>query len=343
MRKIRFGRTELKVSELAFGGIPIQRVSTDEAVEVVRTCLELGINFIDTAHGYSTSEERIGEALKGYAREEIIIASKSPATDRDGFMRDLELSLKRLDTDYIDIYQHHNVGSDENMERILAPGGAREGMEEALRQGLIRHPAFSAHSLETAEKMMRLGWYEALQIPFNFVDSAAAEAVLPLAAELDMGVIAMKPLGGGLIGDAQLCFRYLRQFPGIVPDPGIETGAEIREIVSVWSDDSPLTPQEKESIEETRRRLGSSWCHRCDYCRPCPQEIPISSVLTSTSMLRRMPLTQVHGYIDAAMAKAADCTGCGECEERCPYDLPIPELIRQRRREYTGIIAADHA
>ena len=338
MRKVRLGKTELMVSEIAFGGIPIQRLSHDDAVAVVREVLDMGVNFIDTAHGYTTSEEMIGEAIRDLPRDSLILASKSPASDRDGFMRDLELSLRRLNVEYIDIYQHHNVSGDEKMSAVLGPGGAWEGMQEALKSGLIRHPAFSAHSLETAEKMMRTGNYEVIQLPFNFVDDAASQLHVPLARELDMGFICMKPLGGGLLDDARLCFRYLRQFEGIVPDPGIEASDQMREILEVYSDDSALSPSELAAIEATKRSLGTSWCHRCDYCQPCPQNIRISTVLSARSMTRRMPLGRARQILDPTMEAAATCIECGLCVERCPYDLAVPELLKERQGQYAGFL-----
>ena len=336
MRTVRLGRTELQVSELAFGGIPIQRLGREEAIGVVRDVLRMGVNFIDTAHGYTTSEERIGEAIAGRPRESLILASKSPASDRDGFLKDLSLSLERLKTDYIDIYQHHNVSGDTKMSAVLAKGGAWDGMREAVEQGLIRHPAFSAHSLTTAEAMMNTGNYEVVQLPFNFVDTAAAERLIPLARKLDMGFICMKPLGGGLLDDPDLCFRYLRQFPGIVPDPGIEAASQMEEIIDLYADDSPLTEAEEAAMESVRQRLGKSWCHRCDYCQPCPEEIRISAVLSAQSMSRRMPIERVRSFLDSAMAKAAGCSECGLCEQRCPYDLPIRSLLKERRGEYAN-------
>jgi len=334
MKKTRLGKTELMVSELAFGGIPVQRHPWDQAVEEIRKVLDMGVNFIDTAHGYTDSEEKIGEAIKAYPRESLIIASKSPAMDGDGFREHLELSLKRLGVEYIDIYQHYNVSGPEKMATVLGPGGAWEAMQKAMDEGLVRHPAFSAHSLETAKQMMLTRNYEVTQIPFNFVDNAAEKELIPLARELDMGFICMKPLGGGLLDNARLCFRYLRQYHGIVPDPGIEHAWEMEEIISIYSDNSPLTTEETRQIEQIRGELGASWCHRCEYCQPCPEGIPISTVLAAQSMTRRMPLKKALSMLRGPMEKAAKCSECGTCEERCPYDLPIRELLKTRQGQF---------
>ena len=344
MKTVRFGKTELMVSQIAFGGIPIQRRSKSDAVEVVRAALDLGINFIDTAYGYGDSEEKIGEAIRGYPREKLVIASKAPASDKKGFLEQLETSLQRLGTDYIDIFQHHGVNTQEKMDAVLGPGGAFEGMLEAIEAGKIRHPAFSSHSLPIAIEMMKTGNYEATQIPFNFIDDDAAKEVIPLAREMDMGFISMKPLGGGLLDRAEPCFRFLMQFGGIVPDPGIETSEEIQEIVQIYDNPRAITSEDTAEIQRLKDELGTGWCHRCDYCQPCPEDIRISSVLVAGSMARRMPKDKVIENLGPAIAKAADCVECRDCVPRCPYDLDIPELLKTqavkwREFESTGVWA----
>jgi aryl-alcohol dehydrogenase-like predicted oxidoreductase len=199
LERVRFGRTGLMVTKLAFGGIPIQRVSRRDGIQLVKDTLVLGINFIDTAHGYGHSEELIGEAIQTVPRDSVVIATKSPAADRKTLLADLDESLRRLRTDHVDIFQLHNVGSREKMAAVMGPQGAFEGMKEGIRAGKIRFPAFSTHSLPMAKEMIRTGCFDAVQIPFNFVDCQAAEEVIPLARKADMGVIAMKPLGGGLL------------------------------------------------------------------------------------------------------------------------------------------------
>lgn len=331
MKILRFGKTELQVSQVAFGGIPIMRRTQKDAVEVVRAALDLGINFIDTAHGYSDSEEKIGEAISGVPREKLIIATKAPAADKTGFFEQLETSLRRLGIEYIDIYQHHGVSSQEKMDEVLGPDGAFEGMVQAIEQGKVRFPAFSSHSLPIAKKMMLSGHYDVTQIPFNFVDDAALEEIIPLAKKLDMGFISMKPLGGGLLEDAETCFRYLMQFESIVPDPGIETVEEITQITKIYENPKPMTEQDHRRIAALKAELGKTWCHRCNYCQPCPQDISISAVLSAKSMLKRMTPERAEGMLGPAMDRAAECEECRDCVPRCPYDLEIPELLKERR------------
>jgi predicted aldo/keto reductase-like oxidoreductase len=337
MEKVRFGKTGLMVSRIAFGGIPIMRISKPEAVKVVRESIHLGINFIDTAHGYADSEEKIGEAIKGSRREDLVIASKSPANDKKGFLEHLDLTLTRLGTDYVDIYQFHGISTKAKHDEIFAPGGGMEGMEEAIKAGKIRFPAFSSHNLPIAIEIMKKGKFDVVQLPFNYIDYAAAEEAIPLAKKMDIGFIAMKPVGGGLLEDAGLAFRYLLSFDSIVPDPGIEKIEEIREIVSIAKSGAILSLEDKQEIEKQRIEFGASWCHRCDYCQPCPQGIPISSVLCMKSILKRMPFERASTFVGPGAEKARTCTECRSCISRCPYNLEIPVLLKERVKYWDSL------
>jgi len=339
MKKVSFGKTGLMVSEIAFGGIPIQRLSIPEAADVVRGVINLGVNFIDTANGYTDSEEKIGLAIKDFPRESIVIASKSGARNKKMFLENLDLSLKRLGTDYIDLYQHHGIGSIEDYNVIMGEDGAYEGMMEAVRAGKVRFPAFSSHSIPAAIHIMREGKFFAVQLPFNYVDDEAAKEAIPLAKELIMGFIAMKPFGGGLLNDAKLSIRYLSQFDNIVPDPGIEKLSEMEEIVSIVESGEGFSAADALAVEKAKAELGSSWCHRCDYCRPCRQNIHISGVLTIESMIKRMLPPRVIAMSGQNMDAARECIGCRDCVERCPYDLDIPELIKDKLEIWDRYIA----
>ena len=338
MEKTRFGKTELMVSKVAFGGIPIMRVPKDEAVKLVRETLSLGINFIDTAHGYADSEEKIGDAIKGMKRDELIIATKSPADDKKTFNEHLELSLKRLGTDYIDIMQLHNIGSIQKRDAVFASGGAYEGLMEAVRAGKVRFPGFSTHSLELCIEIMKGGKFVSAQFPFNFIDDAAAKEAIPLAKELDIGFIAMKPMGGGRLNNAGLAFRFLLQYENIIPDPGIEKIEEIREIVKIANEKFPLTEEDRKTIDKMRRETDALWCHRCDYCQPCPQGIDISWVLSADSCEKRFTKERFKQMLAMPVEKAKTCLECGLCSGRCPYHLDIPALLKNSIKLYEKIV-----
>jgi len=330
MEKIRFGKTGLMVSKLAFGGIPIMRVSKAEAANIIREAIKLGVNFIDTANAYADSEEKIGEAIKGIRREDLFIATKTQADDKKTFNEHLDLSLKRLGLDYIDIYQLHNIASEKRRNAVFAPGGVFEGLEEAIKAGKVRFPGFSSHYVPVAIELMKGGKFDMVQLPFNYIDSAAADEAVDLAKKLDMGFIAMKPMGGGLLDNAGLSFRYLLSFGNVVPDPGIEKVEEIREIVGLVEKNEALSADDKKEIERLKTEFGPSWCHRCDYCLPCPQGIHISTAMCLKSAFKRMSPDRARSFVGPSIEKARTCVECGTCVKRCPYKLDIPSLLKEK-------------
>ncbi len=324
---VRLGKTEMVVSKLGFGGVPIQRLSEKEAVAIVGRCLDLGVNFIDTANSYTNSEERIGKAIRG-RREGLILATKSFAQTRDGMESQLKLSLERLGVESIDLYQFHGVSDLKSLDLVLDPNGPRAVLEEAKRAGVIKHIGITSHSTEVAKEAVKSGCFETIMIPFNVVNREAGDELLPLAREHDVGFIAMKPLAGGRLTNATIAFKYLFQFPDVVPIPGIEKMGEIEELVRVLEGPRDMTEAEQREMQRLREELGTLFCRRCDYCQPCSEGIPISSALTISNPEKRMPPQRVfHGWINEVLTKAAECTECGDCEERCPYHLPIREMI----------------
>ncbi len=339
MKTTRLGKTELEVSRVGFGGIPIQRLTEDEAVKVVRRCIDLGITFLDTANAYTTSEERIGKAIAG-RREQLVIATKTGARDKQTALEHLENSLRCLRMETIDLWQFHNVSSAEAYEEILGPGGAMEAAQEALQAGKVRHVGVTAHSMDMALKMVPTGLFETLQFPFNFVTNEPADELLPLVEKHDLGFIAMKPFAGGMLADARLAIKYLLQFDVAVPDPGIETVDEITKIVDIVNGPWGLTPQERQAIADFRAQAGTRFCRRCEYCQPCPQDVRISTIMNLPSFLKRFSREKLsEGWVAEAMQTGENCIECGECEEKCPYHLPIREMIAENLALYKHKIA----
>jgi len=337
MKTVRLGKTGLQVSRVGFGGIPIQRLSEEDAVRVVRHALDLGVTWIDTANGYTTSEERIGKAIAG-RRDQLVIATKTGARDRDGAMEHLELSLKRLQTDYIDLWQFHGVSSFEHLDRVLGPGGAMEAALAAQAAGKVRHIGITSHSMEVALKAVPTGHFETLQFPFNYITHEPAQELVPLCRKHDLGFIAMKPFGGGLLDKANISIKYLLQFEGVVPDPGIETEAEIKEIVAIVNGPWEMTAADKAELEQVRAELGTRFCRRCQYCLPCPQDVQIPSVLNTRSFWKRFPRERfLGGGIKGMVDSARNCIECGECEEKCPYQLPIIEMLQENVAFYDSV------
>jgi predicted aldo/keto reductase-like oxidoreductase len=339
MEKVRLGRTNLMVTKPGFGGIPIQRLTEAQSVTLIQSCFELGVNFIDTANGYTTSEERIGKALKGY-RDKIIVATKSGARTPEDMNKHLELSLKRLDTDFIDLYQFHGISDMASLEKIMAPGGALEAAEDARDEEKILHIGVTSHQIDVAKKAVATGRFETVMFPFNFITTEAADELIPLCRKMDVGFICMKPMCGGLVDNAKVAIKYLMQFPDIAPIPGIEKISEMQEIIKIMSGTGKMTIAETKEMQNIKATLGTHFCHRCDYCQPCTKGIPISGVLTHKSVYKRLPATRFFfPPMTDVIAKAETCSECGECEKRCPYHLPIREMIKEQVAWYKGVKA----
>jgi predicted aldo/keto reductase-like oxidoreductase len=334
MRKVRLGKTGLIVTQLGFGGIPIQRLNEKDAIAVITKCLDLGINFIDTANAYSTSEERIGKAIAG-RKEGLVLATKSTSRSREGIIKHLDQSLKMLGADCIDLYQFHNVSDAGSLQLVLDPAGPRAALEEAKKAGKIRHIGVTCHQIDTAKKAVASDQFETVMFPFNFVTSDAIDELIPIARSHDVGFISMKPLAGGMISNARIAFKYLFQFPDIVSIPGIEKVEEIEEIAALFQGQPQLTAGEREEMDRLKQQLGTRFCHRCDYCQPCKEGIAISTVMIFPSLAARLPDHQIYsGFWGSLVEKAAGCSLCGECEERCPYHLPIREMLDEHVQSY---------
>jgi uncharacterized protein len=326
METIRLGKSEVMVSRLGFGGIPIQRLSEDNAVSVVRRCLDLGVTFIDTANGYTTSEERIGKAVSG-RRQNVVIASKTMARTPEDFEKHLSLTLTRLGVDYVDLYQFHGVSDFKTLETIY---GLLPMAEAAKKAGKIRHIGITSHQMDVAQKAVQSDHFETVMFPFNFLASEAETELLPLCRTHDVGFINMKPMAGGMVDNASVAIKFLLQFPDIVVLPGIERIEEIEEIASIFAGPQEMTAADLAEMERLKAEVGQRFCHRCDYCQPCTEEIPISVVLSAKSFFKRLPPEGFFGsMVVPAMKKAAMCSKCGNCEERCPYHLPIRDMISE--------------
>ena len=328
MEYVTLGKTGLKISRLGFGGIPIQRTDAATTKELMKVMVEKGINYIDTARGYTVSESYLGEALEGY-RDKFILATKSMARNKDGMAADIETSLKNLRTDYIDIYQVHNP-SLEQLEQVMAPGGALEAFIEAKEAGKIAHIGHTGHTMELFEKAVGLPWVATFLFPYNIVERQGEE-LMRKCTENNIGFIVMKPLAGGAIEDANLALRFICANPDVsVVIPGMYDVKEIDMNLAATEDTSPLSEEELKKMEEIREQLGSNFCRRCNYCQPCSAGINISSVFLLQGYLDRYGLGDwARTRYEALDVKAGACVECGACEPRCPYNLPIREMLKE--------------
>ena len=338
MKIITLGKTNLKVNKNGFGALPIQRISEKEAVYLLHKAYDNGINFYDTARFYTDSEEKIGAAFGDMGvRDRIYIATKTMAKDTEGFWRDLETSLRMLRTDYIDVYQFHNP------KQVFRPGdgtGMYEAALEAKAKGLIRHIGFTNHSLERAGECIDSGLYETLQFPFSYLSSQREFDLVELCKQRNVGFVVMKGLAGGLISNSRACMAFMNEHPSVLPIWGIQREHELDEWLS-YMDDTPVMDDDLRAfIEQERAELKGGFCRNCGYCMPCPVDISIKDCARMSLMLRRAPSQNwLTDHWQAEMRKIDDCINCRQCADRCPYELPTPELLKENWADYQDVLA----
>jgi predicted aldo/keto reductase-like oxidoreductase len=335
MERAGLGRTHITVKKLGWGGIPIQRVSEDQAVSVVQAAVEMGVDLIDTARGYTTSERRIGLALQKTSRP-VILSTKSP-NRTEKIYDDVQESLRQLQVKKVHIYHLHNVSKTEDYEKVMAPGGAYQGLQKARAEGLIDHIGLTSHSLDILERALQEDRFEVVMACYSFLEPDAGRRIFPLARAKDVGVLAMKPFSGGVIEDAGLALRYVLSTPDIVPIPGSETVEKVRENWKVYAEGRSLDEADQDRVQQVRQQFDKQFCRRCDYCQPCSQGINIQLMMGIKSVIRRFGNPDEIAWVKGLAEKARDCTECGECLPRCPYQLPIPELIKKNLEWYDSL------
>ena len=333
MEYTTLGKTGLRISRMGFGGIPIQRSDAEGTKNLMQKLMEAGVNYIDTARGYTVSEQYLGYGLEGI-RDKFVLATKSMARTKDAMAADIETSLKNLRTDYIDLYQVHNP-SMEQLDTVIGEGGALEALLEAKKAGKIGHIGLTAHSAAVFERALSLDWVETIMFPYNIVENQG-EKLIAKCREKNIGFIDMKPLAGGAIENAALALRYVCSNPGVtVVIPGMAETSELEENVKACSDTSPITAQEKEEMDKIRQTLGTDFCRRCNYCAPCSVGINIPSVFLFAGYLERYNLADwARDRYSTLPVKASACIECGECETRCPYHLPIRQKMKKCAEEF---------
>ncbi|MBQ3791463.1 MAG: aldo/keto reductase [Lachnospiraceae bacterium] len=343
MKQVTLGKTGITVPQNGFGALPIQRVTLSEAVPILRNAYAGGMRFFDTARAYSDSEEKLGAAFgDGYVRrEEIIIATKTPAKTPEDFWKDLETSLDKLKTDYIDIYQFHLMGE------CWKPGeanGMYDCMLKAKEQGKIRHIGGTAHKLGVAREIVTSGFYETLQYPISYLADDKEIELMRLTAEHDMGLICMKGMAGGLISNAKAAMAFINQYDNAVPIWGIQRQSELTEWLS-FMEETPVMDEETAAfIRKEQEELKGEFCRGCGYCMPCTVGIQINQCNRMSLMLRRAPSKDwLSEYWQGEMAKVDDCIGCGACLSKCPYELDIPRLLKKNLADYREVLAGNRS
>ena len=321
------GKTNLKINRIGFGGIPIQRVTQQDTNKIIDELINQGINFIDSARGYTVSEDYIGNAIEG-KRDNFILASKSMSRTYEDMLKDVDITLENFKTDYIDLYQLHNVKSDE-YENIFNDNMAYKALLDCKSQGKIKNIGITSHSIDTIKKAVRDEKFDTIQFPYNIVEDQADE-IFREAHERNIGIIVMKPLAGGAINNAKLAIKYIlsKEYIDVVI-PGMDSVDQVLENISVL-ENLDIDKEDELKIEDIRNQLGNRFCRRCEYCMPCPVgiNIPMNFLLEGYYSRYNLKEWSKERY-NSLDIKASDCVECGKCESKCPYDLPIREMLKE--------------
>lgn len=335
MTKVTLGKTGITVEKNSFGALPIQRISTEEAVKLLRKAYDHGVTFYDTARWYTDSEEKLGEAFDGM-REKVFIATKTGATNAEGFWKDLHTSLNNLRTDYVDIYQFHNPAF------CPKPGdgsGLYEAMLEAKEKGMVRHIGITNHRLNVAGEAIESGLYETLQFPFCYLATEKDIELVGKCKEAGMGFIAMKALSGGLITNSAAAYAFLAQYDNVLPIWGVQKEEELDEFLSYIDNPPEMTQELSEVIAKDREELLGDFCRGCGYCMPCPVGIEINNCARMSLLIRRSPsAAQLTPQAQEKMKKIENCLHCGKCKSKCPYGLDTPTLLEKNYKDYCEIL-----
>lgn len=336
MTQVTLGKTGITVEKNSFGALPIQRISKEEAVKLLRKAYDNGVTYFDTARWYTDSEEKLGAAFEGM-RDKIYIATKTGAVDAEGFWKDIHTSLNNLKTDYIDIYQFHNPAV------CPKPGdgsGLYEAMLEAKERGMVRHIGITNHRLNVAHEAIDSGLYETLQFPFCYLATEKDIELVEKCRQADMGFIAMKALSGGLITNSAAAYAYLAQYDNVLPIWGVQRESELDEFLSYIDNPPAMTEELAKVIEKDREELLGEFCRGCGYCMPCPVGIEINNAARMSLLIRRSPSeAQLTPQAQEKMKLIEKCLHCNQCKSKCPYGLDTPELLAKNYQDYCEILA----
>lgn len=338
MKNVRLGKTGIITDKNGFGALPIQRISVEEAVKLVKKAYNAGFTFFDTARAYTDSEIKLGEAFDGI-RDKVFIASKMQAQNGEDLKKDLDTTLKNLRCEYLDLYQFHNPAF------CPKPGdgtGLYEAADEAKKAGKIRHIGITNHRLAVAKEAIESGLYETLQFPFSYLSGEQEIELVNMCKEADMGFIAMKALAGGLINNSAAAYAFLDRFDNVLPIWGVQRESELDEFISYIGNPPVMTDELSAVIEKDRQELSGEFCRGCGYCMPCPVGIEINNCARMSLMIRRAPSeAQLTPEMQAKMKKIEDCLHCGQCKEKCPYGLDTPTLLEKNYEDYKRILAGE--
>ena len=336
------GRTGLTVSAIGLGSAQLGSSNTEYAVQLVHRALQLGVTFFDTARSYWDSEVKLGLALEGQ-REKVVVSSKTVEQGREDAWRQINESLERLRTDYLDNYHLHGLSKGEDMDKRLGPGGALGALIQAKEQGLIRHVGATSHRAEVLVEALKRFDFEVILVPMNMVEREPLAELIPLCREKGVGVTIMKPLATGLL-PVPLALRWLINQPIASAVPGMSTLEEFEAIAQVAESELALTPAEIMQVAMYQEEFERVRCRICHFCEPCPQGVQIGMHLGTDVMYdhyRSMGPAAFRAFSwsrhrienelaerEKHIASIESCTHCGECEAKCPYGLPVMDMLQ---------------
>ncbi len=358
MDKRRLGRTNLAVSQVGFGGTWIAELPASEAVAVVRRAFDLGINYFDTARWDGDSEEKIGEALQD-VRSRCVIATKTGSRTKRESMEDFSVSLKNLRTDHVDILQLHGIDDEKTLAKAIGADGSLQTCKEARHEGLVDFVGITGHKPRVLAKAIATGEFDTVLVPINVVTRQALEELLPAAKAHDVGVVAMKPLSAktsnlitclyqpslslvsaepelkallGVSSDEQVnsALRFVLSQDVSVVIPGLRSVSQVEVAAKTGDEYRGLTLEELQRFSFT---LGD-YCRDCGLCMPCHEGVNVPAILRFQMLYERYGLREWAKKLYSGLDTKADkCTGCGECEPKCPYKLPIKDKLRKALKE----------
>ncbi len=362
MQKRRFGRTNLQVSIVGFGGTWISEIDQASAVAVVKRAFELGINYFDTAKWDGDSEEKMGHALKD-VRDQCIIATKTGSRTKKESLEDFKGSLKRLQTDRLDIIQLHGIDDEKTLQKAMSQDGVLQTCKQARKEGLADFIGITGHKPRVLLKAIETGEFDTVLVPLNVITRQATEELLPAAKAHDVGVAVMKPLSAktsnlvtclyqpslslvsdepelkALLGDSKSemvssALRYVLSQNVTVTIPGLRSIPEVETAANIGENYSGLTESEKKRFSF---ELGTQCCRDCGLCMPCPQKANVPATLRFESFYSIYGLKnwakKLYGGLEV---KADKCTGCGECDSKCPYNLPVTKLLKEAHEKLSN-------
>ena len=342
MKKVRLGRTGIEVNEVAMGCLPIQRVSKEEAVRILHTAYDGGVQLFDTAHVYTDSEEKIGAAFTPSMRQKIILTSKAMATDYLTAMDQIDQSLQRMHTDYIDVYQWHNpksiTGAAEDPKSVYS------ALKDAQKQGKIRFIGVTNHHLGRAKEAAMSGDYDTVQYPFSMLSTPEELELTKICKEQNVGFFAMKAMCGGLLEDGRAPFAFMHSLENVVPLWGVQRVSEMEQFLSLANDPPAFDEEMQKEVIRIREENGNEFCRGCGYCLPCPAGIELPTVMRIEFFVKRnRPDVWLSEKNKLRVDQTLQCLRCGACASRCPYHLDIPNRIVDQREAYYELYRQYHS